>query len=55
MKVKELKKKIRLNLGDQFLKHKIETGEANSKSDLDSYLNEDIKVVDEKEEFNILK
>ncbi|KAF2315811.1 hypothetical protein GH714_040350 [Hevea brasiliensis] len=48
------KKKSRLNLGDQFLKHKIETGEANSKSDLDCYLNEGIKVVDEKEEF-ILK
>ncbi|KAF2303011.1 hypothetical protein GH714_012626 [Hevea brasiliensis] len=49
------KKKSRLNLGDQFLKHKIETGEANSKSDLDCYLNEGIKVVDEKEEFDILK
>ncbi|KAF2294186.1 hypothetical protein GH714_008074 [Hevea brasiliensis] len=49
------KKKSRLNLGDQFSKHKIETGEANSKSDLDCYLNEGIKVVDEKEEFDILK
>ncbi|KAF2294842.1 hypothetical protein GH714_021389 [Hevea brasiliensis] len=49
------KKKSRLNLGDQFLKDKIETGEANNKYDLDCYLNEGIKVVDEKEEFDILK
>ncbi|KAF2303060.1 hypothetical protein GH714_013118 [Hevea brasiliensis] len=49
------KKKSRFNLGDQFLKHEIETGEANNKSDLDCYLNEGIKVLDEKEEFDILK
>ncbi|XP_057990566.1 zinc finger BED domain-containing protein RICESLEEPER 2-like [Hevea brasiliensis] len=49
------KKKSRLNMGDQFLKYKIEIGEANNESDLDCYLNEGIKVVDEKEEFDILK
>ncbi|KAF2310797.1 hypothetical protein GH714_017345 [Hevea brasiliensis] len=47
------KNKSRLNLGEFNLKHKIEIGEVNSKSDLNCYLNEGIKVVDEKEEFDI--
>lgn len=49
------KKKPRMRLGHQFMQHKIEIGEAKSKSDLDSYLNEDILVLDEKEDFDILK
>ncbi|XP_043810645.1 zinc finger BED domain-containing protein RICESLEEPER 2-like [Manihot esculenta] len=48
------KKRSRMNLGSQFLKHKIEIGEAKNKSDLDCYLNESIHVVDEKDEFDIL-
>ena len=43
-----------MNLGSQFLKHKIEIGEAKNKSDLNCYLNESIQVVDEKDEFDIL-
>ncbi|XP_021631852.1 zinc finger BED domain-containing protein RICESLEEPER 2-like [Manihot esculenta] len=49
------KKKPRMRLGHQFMQHKIEIGEAKSKSDLDSYLNEDILVLDEKEDFDKLK
>ncbi|KAG8635518.1 hypothetical protein MANES_16G038752v8 [Manihot esculenta] len=49
------KKKPRMRLGHQFMQHKIEIGEAKSKSDLDSYLNEDILILDEKEDFDILK
>ncbi|KAG8657803.1 hypothetical protein MANES_03G090444v8 [Manihot esculenta] len=48
------KKRSRMNLGSQFLKHKIEIGEAKNKSDLDCYLNESIQVVDENDEFDIL-
>ncbi|KAG8633975.1 hypothetical protein MANES_17G003183v8 [Manihot esculenta] len=48
------KKISRMNLGSQFLKHKIEIGEAKNKSYLDCYLNESIQVVDEKNEFDIL-
>ena len=43
-----------MNLGSQFLKHKIEIGETKNKSDLDCYLNESIQVVDENDEFDIL-
>ncbi|XP_021593044.1 zinc finger BED domain-containing protein RICESLEEPER 2-like [Manihot esculenta] len=49
------KKKPRMRLGHQFMQHKIEIGEAKIKSDLDSYLNEDILILDEKEDFDILK
>ncbi|XP_021593149.1 zinc finger BED domain-containing protein RICESLEEPER 2-like [Manihot esculenta] len=49
------KKKPRMRLGHQFMQHKIEIGEAKSKSDLYSYLNEDILVLDEKEDFDMLK
>ncbi|KAG8633913.1 hypothetical protein MANES_18G145766v8 [Manihot esculenta] len=49
------KKKPKMRLGHQFMQHKIKIGEAKSKSDLDSYLNEDILVLDGKEDFDILK
>ena len=45
------KEKPRMRLGHQFIQHKIEIGEAKSKSDLDSYLNKDILVLDEKKQF----
>ncbi|KAG8649371.1 hypothetical protein MANES_08G086122v8 [Manihot esculenta] len=48
------KKRSRMNLGSQFLKHKIEIGETKNKSDLDCYLNESIQVVEENNEFDIL-
>ncbi|GER44259.1 HAT family dimerisation domain containing protein [Striga asiatica] len=47
------KNKSRYHLGDKFKRHKIESGEVESKCDLDVYLKESVLVV-EKDDFDIL-
>ncbi|CAA0806468.1 Unknown protein [Striga hermonthica] len=47
------KNKSRYHLGDKFIRHKMESGEVESKCDLDVYLKESVLVV-EKDDFDIL-
>lgn len=48
-------KKSSRRLRHQFTQHKVKLRENKSMSDLDSYLNEDILVLDQKEWFDTLK